>query len=531
MRYLRLTRPTDDETAVLAGLDAAIGDYVVTLNPDFDPPAEIPAMVDSCRAGNDLVLGVDRHPTRPGFAVPRTRSLFRAVAGRLVRSRPRDRHERVPRAQPAGGERAREGPAPQAALRHRRRRRGPDHRAAPVRPHLAPRAAADAQPVPVAAAGSVSARSQLARAARIASALGLLGSALSLTYSLYVVAVYVLKEDVMPGWTTLSLAISGLFGLAFLMLALMGEYLGRLLEESSARPLYHLRDEVSSAVMLAETRRNVLDRSDAACTRQIPTFESHEFRPRCGGLLRLRLRHQRGRQVAQAARSAMTATSRIGSTSSSPTAAAPTARPPAPCWTPRGVNTLLVKTGPGKLSAQMRMALRLRARPRLRGRRLHRRQQQGRPRRDPAVPRKRSTRGSTTSRGRGSSPAAARKTAGSCAASASSCCTRRSSASPAGSATRTRPTASAPTAGGSARTRAWRLPRRLRAYELHYYLAIRAERLGFRSREFPVAPALPRKGPTPTKICPVRGNLRVLEMLCSRPARKVQPEHETPVRP
>ena len=99
---------------------------------------------------------------------------------------------------------------------------------------------------------------------RIASALGLLGSALSLLYSLYVVAIYLFKQDVMPGWTTLSLAVSGLFGLAFLMLALMGEYLGRLLEESSARPLYHLRDEVSSAVMLAETRRNVLDRSDAA---------------------------------------------------------------------------------------------------------------------------------------------------------------------------------------------------------------------------------------------------------------------------
>src|SRR3954447_21336611 len=46
LRYLRLTRPADDETAVLAGLDAAIGDYVATLNPDFDPPAEIPAMVD-----------------------------------------------------------------------------------------------------------------------------------------------------------------------------------------------------------------------------------------------------------------------------------------------------------------------------------------------------------------------------------------------------------------------------------------------------------------------------------------------------
>ena len=50
-------------------------------------------------------------------------------------------------------------------------------------------------------------------------------------------------------------------------------------------------------------------------------------------------------------------------------------------------------------------------------------------------------------------------------------------------------------------------------YELHYYLAIRAARLGFRVCELPVARRYPAKGPTPTKISPVRGNLRVLGCL------------------
>jgi hypothetical protein len=98
---------------------------------------------------------------------------------------------------------------------------------------------------------------------RVASGLGLAGSLLSLLYSLYVVVVYLFKPDVMPGWTTLSLAMSGLFALAFLMLTLMGEYLGRLVEESTDRPLYHVRDDLSSAVQIADpTRRNVLDRSE-----------------------------------------------------------------------------------------------------------------------------------------------------------------------------------------------------------------------------------------------------------------------------
>src|SRR6185503_1803839 len=45
---------------------------------------------------------------------------------------------------------------------------------------------------------------------RVVSVLGLTGSFLSLVYSLYVLGVYLFQQDVMPGWTTLSLQVSGL---------------------------------------------------------------------------------------------------------------------------------------------------------------------------------------------------------------------------------------------------------------------------------------------------------------------------------
>jgi dolichol-phosphate mannosyltransferase len=50
-------------------------------------------------------------------------------------------------------------------------------------------------------------------------------------------------------------------------------------------------------------------------------------------------------------------------------------------------------------------------------------------------------------------------------------------------------------------------------YELHYYLAIRAAQLGFRCIEAPVSRIYPNRGPVPTKISPVRGNLLVLKTL------------------
>ena len=50
-------------------------------------------------------------------------------------------------------------------------------------------------------------------------------------------------------------------------------------------------------------------------------------------------------------------------------------------------------------------------------------------------------------------------------------------------------------------------------YELHYYLAIRAARIGFRMTEIPVTRAYPAHGPVPTRISPIMGNLRVLRTL------------------
>jgi dolichol-phosphate mannosyltransferase len=50
-------------------------------------------------------------------------------------------------------------------------------------------------------------------------------------------------------------------------------------------------------------------------------------------------------------------------------------------------------------------------------------------------------------------------------------------------------------------------------YELHYYLAIRAARLGYRVTEIPVRREYPSHGPVPTKISPIAGSLHVLSVL------------------
>jgi glycosyltransferase involved in cell wall biosynthesis len=67
-------------------------------------------------------------------------------------------------------------------------------------------------------------------------------------------------------------------------------------------------------------------------------------------------------------------------------------------------------------------------------------------------------------------------------------------------------------------------------YELHYYLAIRAARLGFDVRELPVTRAYPAHGPTPTKISPIRGNLLVLRTLFAACLHRFDPPEHSPRR-
>jgi glycosyltransferase involved in cell wall biosynthesis len=262
VRYLRLSRRMKAETAAVAGLDAAIGDYVVTLHPEFDPPGEIPAMVEKCRAGADLVTGSAPFPNPPGL-------LYRVLRWGFVRGA-RFALKMEP-ARGGTGFRVLSRAAVNALTRVRQRRRFFDLLASDIgfstathpyrfvsRSGKAPRVNLRRS---VRTAASMALNHSLAPL-RLVSVLGLAGSLFSLAYSLYVVGVYLVKPDVMPGWTTLSLQVSGLFFLVFVMLTLIGEHMGRLLDEAVDRPLYHVREEQSSSVMLADlARRNVMDRS------------------------------------------------------------------------------------------------------------------------------------------------------------------------------------------------------------------------------------------------------------------------------
>jgi len=61
VRFLRLSRHFSEEVAIAAGLDVAIGDYVIVMLPNMDPPSLIPEFFERARTSADIVYGVRLH--------------------------------------------------------------------------------------------------------------------------------------------------------------------------------------------------------------------------------------------------------------------------------------------------------------------------------------------------------------------------------------------------------------------------------------------------------------------------------------
>jgi len=258
IRMLRLSRHFGVEIAVAAGLETAIGDFVVTMLPAVDPPRLIPRFVDLARDGNDIVIGVVSTPPPRGPVYRMMRSVYLALCRRLLDV------EVIPGSTCF---RAISRQAVNALLRVRSRRRhfsllvydiGFD--SIRVAYEQSPRGTIAGPSLPALVRGGVSLIVHNSTVPlRLVSLMGLTGSLLSVVYAVYVVLVNMLLSTIAPGWTTLSLQVTGLMFLMFLMLTFIGEYLVRLLEEVSDRPLYHVYSEKTSAIMLANPdRKNVI---------------------------------------------------------------------------------------------------------------------------------------------------------------------------------------------------------------------------------------------------------------------------------
>lgn len=257
LQVYALTKEVDADTASWVGLENALGDFVVVIDPLLDDIAFLPEMLDKSLGGADVVFASNDKKPAQGlayrFAFAAFNALYKSFNGvNLAKEAPQYRvlSKRVVNF-------ILQHPQPAITYRHLPAtggfaRANLSYSAAPKISH------------PKRLGESIDRGMRLLVSTtrtpmRLVTALSLFGAVANLLYSVYVVAIGFFKADVAPGWISLSLQQSGMFFLISLVLLVLGEYILHMTSLSNEGPLYYVGQEFTSATMTSREKLNIED--------------------------------------------------------------------------------------------------------------------------------------------------------------------------------------------------------------------------------------------------------------------------------
>lgn len=262
LQVYALTKEVDTNTASWVGMENALGDYVAVINPLTDDIAFLPKMLERATQGADVVLA--RNEQRPeqtwayngAFAV--FNALYKYFHGiNLSREAP---DYRLLSKQVINF--ILQHPQPAMAYRHIPATGGFSRENLS---YSAPPRASHTKHLGDSVDRGTRLLVSTTRAPMcLVTSLSLFGAVASLLYSLYVVGVALLKDNVAPGWISLSLQQSGMFFLISLVLLVLGEYVLHMASLSNQGPAYHVAQEFTSARMTRQEKLNVEEVSTAS---------------------------------------------------------------------------------------------------------------------------------------------------------------------------------------------------------------------------------------------------------------------------
>jgi dolichol-phosphate mannosyltransferase len=254
VRYLRLSRQFGTKIGDYAGMEAAIGDFVVILSLEVDPVDLIPEMVDRAKQSQGIVYGVCRNRldetglfksvktafgwlSRTFFNIPfvREATRFMVFSRRALNSylaiKDRFRHVRLFTSYIG---------FPQEALEYQQVRRAK---------HVSRRSI-----IGEAGVGLHLVFANSTKPLRVVAGVGLAIALLNALRSAVMLTLSVSGETGVSILGVLDFQTAGLFLLLFFVLYILAEYVNSLVVESQDRPLYYVREEKSSAVLLRSSQ-------------------------------------------------------------------------------------------------------------------------------------------------------------------------------------------------------------------------------------------------------------------------------------
>lgn len=271
LQVYALTKEVDGDTGFWVGVENALGDFVAVLDPLMDDISFVPDMLEKAVTGADVVFAENLQKPRQSLAYRAAflafNTLYRYFNGvDLAREAPQYRV-----LSKAVANFILQHPQPALAYRHLPATGGFSR--VKLQYSAAPRTRRSKRLGESIDRGMRLLVSTTRAPIRMVTTVSLFGAVANLVYSGYVVAIALFKEDVAPGWTSMSLQQSGMFFLISLVLLVLGEYILQMASLSSEGPPYHVAQEFTSERITRRDRLNVehVDPLRPSIVEQTPT--------------------------------------------------------------------------------------------------------------------------------------------------------------------------------------------------------------------------------------------------------------------
>jgi glycosyltransferase involved in cell wall biosynthesis len=245
VRGISLSRNFGHQIALLAGMQHARGDLVITMDADLQhPPEAIPLLIGEYEKGYDIVNTRRIDSRETGYFKKTTSRLFYRMINRI---------SEVPINESSSDFRLMSRRALDSFLQFGERDRFTRGLVSWMGfrqiivdyvcpPRLAGQSKYTFRKMAHFAADGVTSFS--AKPLRIASYVGIIVFILGLGYALFAIIQNVSGKTI-PGWTSLLVTVLLLGGIQLLTLGVIGEYLARIFNESKSRPLYFIKDQTN----------------------------------------------------------------------------------------------------------------------------------------------------------------------------------------------------------------------------------------------------------------------------------------------
>jgi glycosyltransferase involved in cell wall biosynthesis len=257
LQVYALTKEVDADTASWVGLENALGDFVVVIDPLTDDLNFIPQMLDRAIKGADVVFANNAKKPAQSLAY---RSAFAAFHWLYNRFNGINLANEAPQYRMLGKRVINfilQHPHPSMSYRHLPATGG--FTRAYLQYSTSPKASRPKRLGESIDRGVRLLVSTTRAPMRLVTALSLFGAVGNLLFCAYVVAIAIFKTEVAPGWISVSLLQSGMFFLISLVLLVLGEYILNMATLSNEGPAYHVGQEFTSARMTRREKLNIVD--------------------------------------------------------------------------------------------------------------------------------------------------------------------------------------------------------------------------------------------------------------------------------